>query len=105
MIRNPHCFQRARQEIDTVVGNDRLPDFSDRDHMPYMEAVVQETLRCVGWADIALRTIHLTTIVSLYRWFPIVAAGLAHVSTEDYVYKGMFIPKGSVIQANNRYVT
>ncbi|KDQ34057.1 hypothetical protein PLEOSDRAFT_1033223, partial [Pleurotus ostreatus PC15] len=34
------------------------------------------------------------------RWHPTVPIGLPHRSTEDDIYKGMFIPKGSVVFAN-----
>lgn len=36
------------------------------------------------------------------RFMPIIPAGIAHVSTEDEVYKGMFIPKGSYVLFNTR---
>jgi cytochrome P450 len=36
---------KAQQEIDAVVGSNRLPSFSDRDSLPYLEAVFQEVLR------------------------------------------------------------
>ncbi|KAI6042051.1 cytochrome P450 [Pisolithus marmoratus] len=35
------------EEIDRVVGTDRLPDFSDRPNLPYIEAVLLETIRWV----------------------------------------------------------
>jgi cytochrome P450 len=41
----PDKQQKAQQEIDTVVGLNRLPEFSDRSSLPYVEAVLQEVLR------------------------------------------------------------
>ena len=41
----PEVQARAQEEIDRVVGHDRLPDFSDRDNLPYVEAILMETLR------------------------------------------------------------
>lgn len=38
------------------------------------------------------------------RFTPILPMGIPHVSTEDDIYKGMFIPKGSLVLANTRYV-
>ena len=45
MLRYPHVFKKAREEINRVVGTERLPDFSDRESLPYLECVVKETLR------------------------------------------------------------
>jgi len=36
---------QAQEEIDRVVGDSRLPDFSDRKMLPYIEGVYRETLR------------------------------------------------------------
>jgi cytochrome P450 len=41
----PEIQKRAQAEIDAVVGNDRLPSFSDRNQLPYIEALVKEVLR------------------------------------------------------------
>ena len=50
MALNPDVLKRAQEEVDRVVGNDRLPSFSDRDNLPYINAVVKETLR---WETVA----------------------------------------------------
>ncbi|KAG7094717.1 hypothetical protein E1B28_005537 [Marasmius oreades] len=47
MILNPTIQQRAYEEIATVVGQDRLPDLSDRKSLPYLECILHETFRCV----------------------------------------------------------
>jgi cytochrome P450 len=47
MTLNPEIQRKARKEIDSVIGTDRLPNFSDRDQLPYVERVVQETFRSV----------------------------------------------------------
>ena len=41
----PEVLKKAQAEIDAVVGNQRLPDFSDRDSLPYINAIVKETMR------------------------------------------------------------
>jgi len=46
MAANPSIQEEAQREIDRVVGKDRLPDFSDRLAMPYLEAIYREVLRC-----------------------------------------------------------
>ena len=37
--------KRAQEEIDSVIGNDRLPLLSDRPNLPYLDAVAKEALR------------------------------------------------------------
>jgi cytochrome P450 len=46
LLRHPECQVKAQEEIDTVIGRDRLPGFSDRESLPYLECLFQETLRC-----------------------------------------------------------
>jgi cytochrome P450 len=45
MILFPEVQEKARAQLDSVVGMDRLPAFDDRTSLPYIEAVVLETLR------------------------------------------------------------
>lgn len=44
MLLWPDAQRKAQEEIDRVVGSDRLPDFSDREHLPYTEAL-KEVMR------------------------------------------------------------
>ena len=41
----PEVQKKAQSEINTVIGNDRLPDFRDRDALPYTNAIVKEAMR------------------------------------------------------------
>ena len=41
----PEVQRKAQTEIDQVVGNSRLPYFSDQDALPYVQAVLKEVLR------------------------------------------------------------
>ncbi|KAJ7227468.1 cytochrome P450 [Mycena pura] len=75
----PSFIPKAQKELDAVVGHDRLPTFEDYDDLPYVRAIMNETLR---WRPVA------------------VLGGTPHASTEDFVYEGMYIPKGSTIIAN-----
>lgn len=50
MILYPNVQAKAYQEIVTVVGQDRLPEFSDQPHLPYVNAILLELLR---WQPIA----------------------------------------------------
>lgn len=37
--------RKAQAEIDAVVGRDRLPEYADRDKLPYVEAIAKEFTR------------------------------------------------------------
>jgi len=45
MTLHPEVVQKAHEEIDRVVGNDRLPDIGDKNSLIYISAIVKETLR------------------------------------------------------------
>lgn len=45
MVLYPEVQKIAQAELDSVIGEERLPDFSDRAHLPYVEAIVKEVLR------------------------------------------------------------
>ncbi|KAL5795448.1 hypothetical protein ACOSQ2_000268 [Xanthoceras sorbifolium] len=45
LINNPEIMKKARQEIDSVVGNSRIVQESDIPNLPYLQAIVKETLR------------------------------------------------------------
>ncbi|KAF5325488.1 hypothetical protein D9619_009914 [Psilocybe cf. subviscida] len=75
---SPGVQKKAQQEIDRVVGRNRLPTYDDWDSLPYMEATMRELL----------------------RWRPIGPLGFPHRVIDDDIYKGYLIPKGSLIIAN-----
>lgn len=45
MVLNPRVWKHAQAEIDAVTGTHRLPDFGDRPALPYVDAIIRETLR------------------------------------------------------------
>lgn len=45
MVLYPDVLRKAQAEVDAVVGADRLPGFADREKLPYVDAMVKETLR------------------------------------------------------------
>ena len=47
MLLFPDDQARAHEELDRVIGNDRLPELTDRDQLPYCSALCKENLRCV----------------------------------------------------------
>ncbi|KAF8140924.1 cytochrome P450 [Mycena galopus ATCC 62051] len=70
---------KAQEELDTVLGPGVLPTLADRDRLPYCNALFTEVLR-------------------RYTFGPI---GLPHVTDEDDVHVGYFIPRGSILIPNN----
>ncbi|KAG1840822.1 cytochrome P450 [Suillus subalutaceus] len=73
----PDVQKKAQAEIDAVVGPDRLPSFTDRPSLPYIEALAKEVL----------------------RW-NVVIPSIDHCTTEDDIHDGYYIPKGSLIIPN-----
>ncbi|KAE8366042.1 cytochrome P450 [Aspergillus caelatus] len=71
----PRFISVAQREIDHVVGTDRLPTLSDKDNLPYICAVVEETL----------------------RWRSIVPGGVPHAARQEDTYMGYRIPKDATI--------
>jgi cytochrome P450 len=45
MVCNPEVVAKAQKELDSVTGGDRLPDFNDRPRLPYINAILKETMR------------------------------------------------------------
>lgn len=78
MARNTDVMKTAQCHLDRVLGGERLPDHSDLEELPYIMAIVKETL----------------------RWAPPVPIGATHRLMEDDVYRGMFIPGGAMMLEN-----
>ena len=45
MIRYPDIHKKAQEEVDRVVGRQRLPDLDDRLSLPYVECILKEIYR------------------------------------------------------------
>ena len=45
MLSHPYALEKARAEIDRVVGPERMPEFSDEERLPYFVACLKETMR------------------------------------------------------------
>ncbi|KAG7099150.1 hypothetical protein E1B28_001021 [Marasmius oreades] len=78
MVTNPEVQMRAQADIDQVTKGDRLPTPDDEAALPYITAVIKEIL----------------------RWGPVVPLGLRHSVTQDDIYNGFRIPKGSTVIGN-----
>ncbi|RGP73506.1 hypothetical protein FSPOR_2088 [Fusarium sporotrichioides] len=51
MVLHPEIQKKAQDELDAVVGPGKLPEFSDRPSLPYIEHIVQEIYRTVVYAN------------------------------------------------------
>ncbi|THV00167.1 cytochrome P450 [Dendrothele bispora CBS 962.96] len=78
MCIHPSVQKLLQKEIDDVVGQDRLPTFSDREKLPFLQATLKE----------------------VKRFHTVVPTGLAHCTSMDDVHGGMFIPKGAIVVPN-----
>lgn len=45
MAQNPEKQRKAQEEVDRVIGKDRLPNLSDKGTLPYVEALIREVAR------------------------------------------------------------
>ncbi|EAU87092.1 OrdA protein [Coprinopsis cinerea okayama7 len=78
MVLHPEVQKKAQQEIDSVVGTDRLPTQADMANLPYTRAVISEVL----------------------RWNSVAPSGVPHVAIEEGWVGGYFIPKDAMIITN-----
>lgn len=72
LVHHPDVQARGQAEMDKVIGRDRLPDFADREQLPYISAICREVM----------------------RWRLIAPLAGSHATSSDDVYNGYFIPKG-----------
>ncbi|KAI0654024.1 cytochrome P450 [Cubamyces menziesii] len=79
MLRHPDAQKRAQDELDAIVGADRLPHLSDKPSLPYVNALVKELL----------------------RWHNVLPFCLPHSTTQDDEYRGWRIPSGVTVLINS----
>ncbi|KAF9446025.1 cytochrome P450 [Macrolepiota fuliginosa MF-IS2] len=82
MVSYPQVQKKAHEELDRVLGHGRLPEFADKDSLPYLDAIVKE----------------------VFRWKPTTPIGVPHYSTEDDEYRGYYIPKNTLVIGNARAI-
>jgi fumagillin biosynthesis cytochrome P450 monooxygenase len=78
MLRFPKVQRQAQDELDQMLGSaTRLPSLADRPELPYMEALLKESL----------------------RWWPIAPMGFPHAVTapDGIEYRGMHVPHGALL--------
>ena len=78
---HPDVQEKAQQELDEVIGSNRLPVFADRASLPYVDAILRECL----------------------RWQPVAPIGVAHKPVTDDEYRGYLIPKDAIVMVNQWY--
>ncbi|KAF7333382.1 putative cytochrome P450 [Mycena venus] len=71
-------LKKAHEEIDRVVGGDRLPTLDDLENMPYIRAMILET----------------------HRFRPVAPLSIPHSTQAAEEYQGYIIPKDSTIFVN-----
>jgi cytochrome P450 len=74
----PEAAQKARMEIDSVIGDDSLPSFEHISRLPYLNAFLLE----------------------LHRWRPVTPTMLPHSAREDDYYMGHYFKKDAIVLPN-----
>jgi len=82
MCHYPRWQRRLQDELDSVLGDGRCPQWEDRERLPLLRAVVKEVI----------------------RWRPPVPTGIPHAVEKDDIYDGYLIPAGATIHALEWYV-
>ncbi|XP_043841697.1 cytochrome P450 2C23-like [Dromiciops gliroides] len=75
ILKHPEVQVKIHEEIDRVIGQNRVPSIKDRQDMPYMDAVVHEVQRFVD----------------------LIPLNLPHAVTRDIQFQKYVIPKGTNI--------
>ncbi|PIA38227.1 hypothetical protein AQUCO_02800121v1 [Aquilegia coerulea] len=78
LVNHPEVLKKARDEIDTQVGFERLVKEEDLSKLPYLKCIVSET----------------------FRMFPPLPLVLPHESSQDCKLGGYDVPRGTIILAN-----
>lgn len=78
LLNHPEMLEKAKNEIDTHIGQDRLVDESDIPNLPYLQNIIHETLR-------------------LYPPAPLL---LPHFSSGECNIRGYTIPRDTIVLIN-----
>ncbi|KAH9217702.1 cytochrome P450 [Leptodontidium sp. 2 PMI_412] len=79
LVTHPEVQKKAHEELDSVVGTDRVPTWDDIENLPYCAAILKETLR---WRSVTI------------------LGGLPHSPIQENIYKGFLLPKDIAIHGN-----
>ncbi|KAH6784358.1 cytochrome P450 [Perilla frutescens var. hirtella] len=78
LLNNPEKLEKARAEIDTIIGCDRVVNESDLAKLPYLQNLISETMRL----------------------FPAAPLLVAHEASSDCDIAGYHIPRGTILMVN-----
>ncbi|XP_063296411.1 cytochrome P450 1B1-like [Pelobates fuscus] len=78
LVKYPHIQVRLQEEVDLVVGRERLPKVEDKPRLPYLQAFIYETLRFTSFVPITI----------------------PHSTTSDVLINGFYIPNDTVVFVN-----
>ncbi|KAK7270959.1 hypothetical protein RJT34_26505 [Clitoria ternatea] len=78
LLNHPNVIEKAKNELDTHIGQERLVDESDISKLPYLQSIVYETLRL----------------------YPAVPLLLPHLSSEDCSIGGYNVPRNTILLVN-----
>ncbi|KAH7341834.1 cytochrome P450 [Rhizoctonia solani] len=83
MVQYPNILRKAQEEMDRIIGTERLPTMSDRPNLSYLECIILETM----------------------RWYPITPLTVPHRIEKEDTYRGYRIPANSTVYANIYAIT
>ncbi|KXN81948.1 O-methylsterigmatocystin oxidoreductase [Leucoagaricus sp. SymC.cos] len=83
MVLFPEVQRNAQAEIDSVVGVSKLPSFSDRGALPYVNAVVKEAM----------------------RWNPVISTGWEFHLEHDFRSSGVYSTNGASAKTINHEIS
>lgn len=68
----------VQDELDSIIGRERIPSWSDRQNLPYFEAFIQELYRHA-------MPFNVTTIYSNFSKFPFLSSFFIDILVFEYV--------------------
>ncbi|KAL0969176.1 hypothetical protein UPYG_G00223470 [Umbra pygmaea] len=78
LAKYPEVQTRLQEQIDKVVGRDRLPNMEDKEGLAYLDAFIYETMRYTSFVPLTI----------------------PHSTTSDVTIEGLHIPKDTVVFIN-----
>ncbi|KAK1218060.1 hypothetical protein PQX77_019257 [Marasmius sp. AFHP31] len=96
LLAHPEIQEKCQQELDAVVGRQRMPKFSDLEDLPYIRATAREVLR---WRTPAPIGEYLSSKGEYFPPQPFLW-DFNNDSSQDDWYGGYYIPKGTLVISN-----